>query len=258
VRWSGTGEHLPYPVEHPAASLQEALAMAFPDIHAPSLWEEARALVEAVRDQSVAIAWQTGGVWERFWFLLGLENALISLVTEPDLASTLLRRIADWQIAAADHFIEIGVEAARISDDYGSQQDTLMSPDTWRQLIRTQLARLVEHYQRANIPVILHSCGNLTQIMDDLVDMGFAAFNLQTNANDLGQMRRRYGQRFCVWGGVSTQSVLTYGTPSQAKAAVRRAIQTLGQDGGLILEPDQLVTIPEENLRAFFEEAKRV
>ncbi len=257
VRWSGTGEHLPYPVEHPVATLEEALGMPFPDIHDPSLWEHARAQVEAANDQSVAIAWQPGGIWERFWFLLGLETAFINLVTDPEASSALLQRIADWQIAAADHFIEIGVEAARISDDYGSQKSLLMSPATWRCLIRPQLARLVEHYQQAKIPLILHSCGNVTSIMDDLVDMGFAAFNIQANANDLIEMRRRYGRRFCIWGGISTQSVLASGTPGQVKTAVRQAIQALGQDGGLILEPDQLIAIPEENLRAFLEEATR-
>ena len=109
----------------------------------------------------------------------------MGLVLEPELAEAMLERLADWQLAAADHFIEIGVEAVRISDDYGGQKNTLMSPAIWRRLIRSQLARLVAHYQAAGIPVILHTCGNVTAIMDDLVELGLAAFNLQTNANDL-------------------------------------------------------------------------
>ncbi|GAB4540662.1 MAG: hypothetical protein Kow0063_30700 [Anaerolineae bacterium] len=258
VRWAGTGEYLPYPVEHPVASLEEALALPFPDIHDPLLWEEPRAQVEAACGHAVPIAWQPGGIWERFWFLLGLEKGLISLVTEPELSAALLRRITDWQIAAADHFIEVGMEAARISDDYGTQTNLLMSPHIWRKLIRPQLARLVTHYQQAGIPVILHSCGNLTLIMDDLINLRFAAFNIQTDANDLVTMREKYGRRLCIWGGISTQSVLAYGTPEQVKTATRQAIYTLGQDGGLILEPDQLVTIPEENLSAFLKEARRV
>jgi uroporphyrinogen decarboxylase len=258
VRWAGTGEHLPYPVEHPVASLEEALTMSLPDIHDPVLWEEPRARAEATRGDSVPIAWQPGGIWERFWFLLGMEKGLISLVTEPELAAALLRRITDWQIAAADHFIDVGMEAARISDDYGTQSSLLMSPDTWRKLIYPQLARLVGHYQKAGIPVILHSCGNLSLIMEDLVGLEFAAFNMQTTANDLVAMREKYGPRLCIWGGISTQSVLAHGNPDQVKVAVREAIRTLGQGGGLVLEPDQLVTIPEENLSAFFEEARRL
>ena len=258
VRWVGTGEHLPYPVEHPAATVEEALAMPFPDIHDPALWAEPRAKVEAVKGESVPIAWQPGGLWERYWFLLGLETALVSLLDQPELAFTLLQRIADWQIEAADHFIDIGIEVARISDDYGSQTSLLMSPTTWRQLIRPHLSRIVEHYRQAGVPVILHSCGNLTRIMDDLIELNFAAFNIQTNANDLVALRRRYGRRFCLWGGVSTQDVLSLGTPDQIKDTVRQVIRNLGLNGGLILEPDQLIEIPDENIQAFVEAAQEM
>jgi uroporphyrinogen decarboxylase len=258
VRWAGTGESLPYPIEHPAATLKEALSMSFPDVHDPSLWADAREEAEVARGRSLVIARQVCALYERLWALVGMETALVGLATEAGLVSALLERIADWQIAAADHFIAIGVDAARISDDYGTQNNLVMSPDTWRQIIQPHLTRLVARYREADIPVILHSCGNLARIMDDLIGVGFAAFNIQANANDLVELRERYGRRFCVWGGVSTQSVLAGGTPDQVRVAVRQAIESLGQQGGLILEPDQTVRIPVQNLRAFYEAAREV
>jgi len=257
VFWTSTEGSLLYPVEYPATTLEEALAMPFPDIHNPSLWEEARAEADAARDNSVIIAFLVCALWERLWSLVGFETALIGLVKEPELASAVLQRIADWQVATADHFMEVGVGAARITDDYGAQNDLLMKPDTWRRVIRPHLARMVDYYQQAGVPVILHSCGKLARIMDDLMGMGFAAFNIQTNINDLVALRKRYGRRFCVWGGVSTQ-LLTSGTPSQVKEAVRQAAESLGRDGGLILAPDQYIPIPEENLRAFYEATEEV
>ncbi len=256
VAWKGTGEHLPYPIKHPATSLADALELTFPDIHQPALWQEPRARVEALSGDVVPIAWQPGLLWERFWFLLGLENALVSLVTEPDLAAAVMERIARWQIAAADHFMKIGMEVARLSDDYGSQNSLLMSPDTWRRVIRPQLARIVQHYQQMGLPVIMHSCGNLALIMDDLIELDFAAFNIQTNANDLAAYTRRYGRRFCLWGGVSTQDVLAYGTPEQIRQAVRQIVELMGRQGRLILEPDQLIGIPEANLQVFLQAGK--
>ncbi len=255
VRWTATGEFLPYPDEHPAKTLQDVLTLPFPDIHAPELWEQAERQAGVARAESLVIARQVCALFERFWSLVGFESALMGLVEKPDLASACLKRIADWQLTAADRYIKLGVEAARISDDYGAQRNLLMSPKVWREHIRPPLARLVEHYQRAGLPVILHSCGSLNAIMDDLIELGFAAFNIQTNANDLKEYKKRYGRRFCVWGGVSTQGVLTTGTPAQVKESVRDAVMNLGRDGGLILEPDQVIKIPEENLRAFFESA---
>ena len=174
---------------------------------------------------------------------------------EPELVSEALGRICDWQIVAANHFLKLGVDAVRISDDYGSQRNLLMSPKTWRRVIHPHLSRLVEHYHRAGIPVALHSCGKLELIMDDLIDLGFAAFNIQTNANDFSDFKKRYGRRFRVWGGVSTQSVLSGGTPDKVRKAVRDITDLLGNEGCLILEPDQLISLPEENLATFWNAA---
>jgi uroporphyrinogen decarboxylase len=90
------------------------------------------------------------------------------------------------------------VDAARISDDYGTQTNLLMSPGSWRVLIRPHLGRLARRYQEAGVPVALHSCGNLKLIMGDLIELGFAAFNIQTNANDFSAYKKQYGRRFRV------------------------------------------------------------
>lgn len=92
--------------------------------------------------------------------------------------------------------------------------------------------------------------------MDDLIELEFAAFNIQTNANDLAAYCRRYGRRFCLWGGISTQDVLAYGTPEQIRQAVRQIVELMGRDGRLILEPDQLIEIPEANLQLFLQAGK--
>jgi len=254
VRWKDAGQAAPYPVEHPASSPAALLGMPFPEVTDPALWTEAQADVFAIGDSVLPIAWHTGGIWERFWFVLGLERALEALIVEPEMVGCCLARIADWQIQAAGMFIQIGVKAARISDDYGGQNALFMSPRAWRRLIHPQLARIIGRYQEAGVPVILHNCGNLCAIMDDLVDLGVAAFNIQTNANDLAAMRARYGRRFCVWGGISTQTMAN-GSRNEVRQAVRQAVETLGGDGGLVLEPDQLIDLPEESLQVYFAEA---
>jgi len=255
VLWTTGQDTLLYPAAHPAPTLEALLAMPFPDIQDPSLWEDARARAEAVRNQAVVIAFLICTLWERLVSLVGLETALVGLARDPDLVSAILERIANWQVACADQFLEVGIEAARVTDDYASQRDLMMKPATWRRVIQPHLARLVAYYRQAGIPVILHSCGNLSRIMDDLVELGFVAFNIQTSANDLVALRQRYGRRFCVWGGVATQ-LLTGGTPSQVRDAVRWAVEKLGRDGGLILAPDQYMPAPEENLQAFYRAAE--
>ena len=256
VTWTGTGESLPYPSHHPASSLEQTLALPFPEIHAPELWVQAQSVTGAARGGTVVIARQVCALFERYWSLVGMENALVGMVSEPELAAAVLGRIGEWQLSAADHFIQVGVEAARISDDYGAQGDLIMSPSSWRSLIHPQLARLVERYQSAGLPVILHSCGKLARIMDDLIELGFAAFNIQTSVNDLPALKKRYGRRLCIWGGISTQTTLETGAPEKVRESVRQAIAELGHDGLLVLEPDQMIRVPEPNLQAYSEAAR--
>lgn len=249
-----TNEQLPYIVGHPVSTIADFASFKFPDINDPALWKTA--VAEAASDDAIlSIGRQVSSLWERLYFLLGFDKALIALVDEPELVSAALDRIVDWQIEVGVQFTALGVDAVRISDDYGSQDNLLMSPKIWRKLIRPRLARLAGFYHKAGIPVALHSCGNLKLIMDDLVELGFAAFNIQTNANDLPAYKRRYGKKFRLWGGVSTQSVLAAGTPEAIQNAVKEIHTLFGEDGCLILEPDQIVELPEQNLRVFWETA---
>jgi hypothetical protein len=255
TRWSeAVDEELPYIVEHPLTSMEQLLRFDFPAIKNDTLWQEASNQVQASEDV-LSIGRQVSCLWERLYFLIGFETALMALVEQQDLATEVLGHIAEWQIAAGRKFIKIGVDAVRISDDYGSQKNLLMSPKTWRKVIRPSLTKVVAFYKEKGVPVALHSCGNLQSIMDDLVELEFAAFNIQTNANNLVAYKQRYGRRFRLWGGLSTQSVLAAGSSGEIRQAVRDIIALFGRDGLLILEPDQVVTLPEENLKIYWESA---
>jgi uroporphyrinogen decarboxylase len=253
----GIGEELPYIIEYPLPSLENFPDFKFPNNEDTNLWNVVKDQVQ-VRDQVLSIGRQVSCLWERLYFLIGFDKALIALADKPEVVSAALSRIVEWQIDVGKKFIEIGVEAVRISDDYGSQKNLLMSPKTWREIIRPHLEKLVSFYQQAGLPVALHSCGNLKLIMDDLVDLEIAAFNIQTNTNDLAFFKQRYGNRFRLWGGVSTQSVLATGTPDEVCKAVVEIHDLFGRDGLLILEPDQIVALPEENLQVFWETASKL
>lgn len=255
VVWSNSaGESLPYPVGHPVASLADVLSYPFPDPHAPDLWADARHIVD--RSNNLVIGRHICALFERLWALAGMEQTLAGLVETPDLARAALQRIADWQVEVARAYLALGVEGGRISDDYGTQTALIMSPATWRAVIKPQLARLVRVYTERGLLVFLHSCGHLAAIMDDLIELGITVFNIQTNANDLADYKRRHGKRFTLMGGIDTHEIMTQGTPDDVRQAAREAIASLGPGGGLILEPDQRVAMPQANVQALIEAAR--
>jgi uroporphyrinogen decarboxylase len=105
--------------------------------------------------------------------------------------------------------------------------------------------------------VFIHSCGDVDELFDDLIDAGVNCFNpFQPEVMNVADLVRRYRGRLAFHGGLSTQRTLPYGTVADVRAETRRLIE-LGRDGGYILSPAHAVEgdVPLENMLAFIEEA---
>jgi len=104
---------------------------------------------------------------------------------------------------------------------------------------------------------VFHSCGNVTAIVDDLIDIGVDALDpVQPGAMDAAEVARRFGGRIAFCGAIDDQHLLAT-TPREIKDEVRRTMDTLGRSFGnaLVVGPGNILTpeAPLENLRALFE-----
>jgi uroporphyrinogen decarboxylase len=250
VQWQKTEEDLlSYPVEHPVDDIEELLSYSFPDAHAAGLFDTVGAEADLIN--RLVVGCHFTALFERLQALCGMDRALIWMLEEQEKLASFLLRLAAWNIEIARSYVGLGVEAGRISDDYGSQTALLMSPDLWRSVVKPALTQIVEFYKNHHCLVMIHSCGNIMAIMPDLVEIEIDVFNIQTAANDLPLIKQKFGSRITIQGGVDTQRVMTRGTPDQVREATLKAMRDLGEGGGLILEPDQHISMPRENLEAF-------
>jgi uroporphyrinogen decarboxylase len=104
--------------------------------------------------------------------------------------------------------------------------------------------------------VMIHSCGDVDELFDDLVELGLNCFNpFQPEVMDVAALVKQYRGRLAFHGGMSTQRTLPYGTVEDVRAETRRLIE-LGCDGGYIFSPAHAVEgdVPVENMVAFIEE----
>jgi len=162
-------------------------------------------------------------------------------------------------VALARRFVALGVDGGYFGDDYGAQKSLLFSPRIWRELFKPRLARMFAVFREAGLPVIMHSDGDIAEIVPDLVEIGLTALNpVQPEVSDHAWLKRTFGDRLAFYGGVSTQTVLPHGTPAEVRTAVTACTGTLAADGtGLVIAPSHRMTadIPMENvdalLRAF-------
>jgi uroporphyrinogen decarboxylase len=245
----------------PMADSKDIDSHLWPDPHAPALLQDAEAAVAANGERYFIIPNLGFALFERAWTLRGFEQFLIDMVTDPGYVGELLDRIVDIQLSLIHRYLDLGVDGGYFGDDYGSQRSLLISPRLWRTLIKPRLSRLFAPFIELGLPVILHSDGQIQQILPDLVEIGLTTLNpVQPEVLDLEWLSEHYGGRLSFYGGVSTQSVLPNGTPNEVRSAVSDAIRKLAPDGtGLLLAPSHrlMSDVPLTNVEAMIEQFQK-
>ena len=189
-------------------------------------------------------------LWEKSYMLAGMETMMVAFHTEPNAAREVLRRIMDFHLGIAEHYAELGVEIVSLSDDLGTQQGLLLSPQIIDEFLMPEYRRLIGFYKRRGVTVNFHSCGHVEPLIGRFLELGIDILNpIQASANDLDAVRRATQGRIALQGGVS--SALVVSGPAEAiREEVRRRILQLGRDGGYFCRPDQGMPWPREHLRA--------
>ena len=249
-----TGEEGYFVNDSPLSESTNLDAYAWPDPEAADLLGDAQRTVEAYGDEYFITPNFGFALFERAWALRGFEQLLLDLAVDTGFVEALLDRIVEIQLVAIGRFLELGMDGGYFGDDYGAQQSLLFSPRTWRRLIKPRLARLFAPFQERELPVLMHSDGQIEDILPDLVEIGLTTLNpVQPEALDHGRLYERFGDKLSFYGGVSTQTVLPHGTPEAVKSAVRQCVADLAPDGtGLLLAPSHrmMTDIPLANVEA--------
>lgn len=232
-----------------------------PDINAPDRYSEFAGAVGAVQSQGHAVRGRIGSLFEWAWQVRGFENLFLDFAERPDLAECLLDRRTETLCGAARLQVEGGIDVLGIHDDVAMQTGPMMSLATWRRWLKPRWAKVlaVAKAVRPDILVWYHSDGDATAFVPELIEIGVNVLNpVQPECMDGEAIKRQYGDRLAFWGGLGTQSVLPFGTPSDVQKEVRRLVSTLGRGGGLLIEPTHQVQpdVPWENILAFIEAAR--
>lgn len=195
-------------------------------------------------------------LFERAWSLRGFENMLMDLMLEEEFVHELFTRITQRNMQILDIALEYDFDGVYFGDDYGQQTGLLISPDTWRKCVKPYLRILFEKAKTKGKIVCLHSCGNISGILSDLIDIGLDVYQtVQPEVYDLKKLKKEFGANLCFYGGISTQRDLPFKTPNEIYSIVKETMRILGEGGGYIAAPTHRVTpdTPAANILAMAE-----
>lgn len=180
------------------------------------------------------IVGQTGGIFELAQSICGLESLCWFLADDRPLFGELFARIgALYEVIYEGMARAPAVGALVISDDLGYKTQTMLPPAVLREFVFPRYARLAAIAHDHGKPCILHSCGNLAAVMDDLID-GVridAKHSYEDAIVPVEEFRRRYGGRVAVLGGFDVDRLCRL-SPEGVAAETRRMLETLGRTGG--------------------------
>jgi uroporphyrinogen decarboxylase len=202
------------------------------------------------------------GIFEQTSFLMGLESLSFALYEQSDLVDAIMNKIGELCAAAARHAASLdNVGVILLSDDMGSNQGTLIKPAMLRERVYPHHKRVADIAHEAGKVFVLHSCGNLTAVMDDLIDdVGMdAKHSFQDAIMPVEEVCQRWGDRISVIGGVD-MDLLSRGTEAQVRERTRQILDACAARGtGYCLGSGNSIAdyIPMKNYLAMLDEGRR-
>ena len=207
-----------------------------------------------------------GGLLDKGGDLRGMEQFMMDLALEPDYCRAMMEIMAEIYVAVYTSALkEIGpyVQMVEAQDDLGAQLQPLISPTTWREIIKPSQKYIFDEIHRVapHVKIIFHTDGNVHALIPDLIDCGVDVLNpIQPSARlmDSAKLKQEFGDRLSFHGAMDVQTVLNR-DEAFVREDVRTRIRALAPGGGFILAPCNHIQhdIPPENVVAMYDEARR-
>jgi len=229
-------------------------------VNSPETWQEHKwrlqwndtrvnwdALLQANRD------WRGQGKFIQYfahigfdWLqrIVGAETLLVAMLQEPDWVEDMMRTLMDLVIRGCEEMLARGFEfdGVYVANDMGYRNGALFSPALYRQFELPQQSRMCDYFTEKGLPVILHSCGNVTEFVPMLIQAGFTCLQpLEVKSGmDLVGLKRKFGDRLCFMGGIDARAMADP-DPAVIEAEIANKIPIAKEGGGYIYHSDHSV-----------------
>jgi len=233
-----------------------------PDSYAPGRLDALKTMVAGNPDRYVMGSLGITG-FNLVTFIRGFENVMTDFYLEPENLESLIGKVIDFESGMIRQMCECGVDAIAFGDDWGTQASLMVHPDLFRRFFKPHFKRQFDLVKSYGCQVYFHSCGQVYEILDDLVESGVDILNMnQPDIFPLEHLGKGFRGRVCLNCPIDHQTVALSGNEEDIREYAARLCRKLGTEhGGYIayIEDYHSIGMSEGNYQAIcrvFEEMK--
>jgi uroporphyrinogen decarboxylase len=200
-----------------------------------------------------------GGVLENVVNLVGYESLCLMVFDDPDLVEQVFAevgtRLVEYYRTAVQYDC---VGAVWANDDWGFKTQTMLAPDDMRRYVIPWHARIAEVAHEAGRPSILHSCGCLDSVVEDIIETikHDGRHSYEDAICPVEDMYEKLVGRIAVIGGMDMDFVCR-ATPENVYKRAKAMLERVADRGGYALGTGNSVPeyVPDENYFAMLSAA---
>ncbi len=198
-----------------------------------------------------------GKIYTYIWMAMGAETFFDALEDNEELVAAMFEKVGQIQYETFLRVIEhASVGAVLHPDDIAHNTGLLVHPKHLRKYVFPWYKKIGDVCRDRGLGNIFHSDGDCTEVLGDLVECGFHAFNpIQPKCMDIVEVKKRWGDKLCLIGNLNLDSTLTLGSPQDVRAEVYERIRTIGPGGGYMVASSNSITdyVPLQNMKALID-----
>jgi len=233
--WHNIGVSALGEVSEPAlADWDDFDQLTIPDVRDPARWGD----LDGARERAGEKFLMGTGVslYERVHFIRGLVGAWTDIYEHPEELGRLIEILVEMNLVAIEKYAAAGCDALMFCDDWGLQDRLMIDPEKFREFWKPAYATVYGAAHDAGLLTLLHSCGEITAVLDDFIETGLDVIQMDQQENmGLARLGRDFGGRIAFWCPVDIQSTMARGNCDEVRAYVHTMIDALGRpEGGVI------------------------
>jgi uroporphyrinogen decarboxylase len=239
---AGTGEAVTIPVGHPIHSHSDWDSYQVPDPDRPGRLAALEVLIGRFKGTR-AVGCHLHDSFSYPSYLFGMSELFMALLDEPQWTREVIAACNAHCVRMVELAVRMGADFVVFGDDVGGKSGPLMSPRLYEEFFLPGLAAVTQRAHELGARVIKHTDGNVYSLLDMFIDAGVDAFHPSdpSAGMDIVEVKRRYGDKLALCGGISTGAPLCEWPVPQLVAEVRGRIEALAPGGGWMISSNNTI-----------------